>query len=678
MHGRYYKLLSVALSVALVFYCLVPVPVGVRAIDDRIEEAEAIAPAIPAAIILGTGIAACGVYIAGSNLTEYNANLSDFIGVVQDAWISTYPGLGSSPNEDLAAWDEAVQSCVTPDGKVDLGKMQELGIIGAIQGTVTGTWGDAHAVQGTSSNEVVSRDVLTFGDYSYVCGENPPVDVMSQLFVSFPNASNEVFSWYLDDQVTSKYYYICTLKPNFSGRVVVFEPNTLQHNLYPAYGYGNETVMYQVEYRKNSSTGVYEFRRCSVVTNERTAYYPGAVGYGDAGVLCVPDNWKPRLTVGGSAMGMSQEDDRNATVEPGVYDGTFETSDAQVEPFSPTDELIAAGFNALDVLNGTYAYIGEEIGEVGDSIADLQPYLNQIGTALNGMSSLLGGVGGIADVLNAMRIAMGQLNTKAGSIDGKMDGIEAGIETASGAITSGIDALGDAVSSVGEAVNDGIEAGVTTLGNALSGIDEGIRDLSGDISANWEGLLTWLGDTPLARLIADIIAAINAGVLSLELAIEAVQTAIGTAVTDLVGAIEGITFPEIQFPEFPEPELPDPPWKLPSIPVGLPELDDSNGAEETLDALLRQKAPWAYYYAVSDTLNRIDVDSNDSWYIRIENLPLENVGLDSIEFDANDFMKYSFNGVRICDLIRYMVTFGMCFALLALAKRQGEKMLEGM
>ena len=89
MHGRYYKLLSVALSVALVFYCMVPVPIGVRSIDDRIEKAEAVAPAIPLLVVIGTGVAACGVYLAGTNTIDYNYNLEDFADAVSELWEST-------------------------------------------------------------------------------------------------------------------------------------------------------------------------------------------------------------------------------------------------------------------------------------------------------------------------------------------------------------------------------------------------------------------------------------------------------------------------------------------------------------------------------------------------------------------------------------------------------------
>ena len=187
MHGGFARFVSVAVSVALVFYCLVPVPVGIEQVDNRIDKAEAIAPAIPAMIVIGTAIAASGVYVAGTTTVEYNGNLTSLANAVQQTWEAAHTS--SEPHD----WNGVVSNAVTADGKVSMQRLQEAGVIDAIHETVTtGAWGDK-VITGTNSLEVPSEFYINFGDDRMNVINELPAEPYSILMQNRPEYSNGVY-----------------------------------------------------------------------------------------------------------------------------------------------------------------------------------------------------------------------------------------------------------------------------------------------------------------------------------------------------------------------------------------------------------------------------------------------------------------------------------------------------
>ena len=147
------KPLTVALAAVLVFSVCVPVPSGVSAYDRlRYEQAEA-TPAVVLAVpvILATAAAAYGVYVTGTSVTEYNANvqaLYDGYSNASSYWSASW----ANYCQEKGGFDNAMQSCVTADGNISLQTLTDAGFWDGLRSYTVYCVNNGTAVEGVTSN----------------------------------------------------------------------------------------------------------------------------------------------------------------------------------------------------------------------------------------------------------------------------------------------------------------------------------------------------------------------------------------------------------------------------------------------------------------------------------------------------------------------------------------------
>lgn len=263
------------------------------------------------------------------------------------------------------------------------------------------------------------------------------------------------------------------------------------------------------------------------------------------------------------------------------------------------------------------------------------------------LSVLLSPLAGIATIVSALTGQSGIIewlgNTPIGDL---FAGVSAGIASITGAVTAISAWLG---------VNP-----LATLWADVVSIASGVNDVSswwGTLSGWWEGLNQWLGVDGILEGLTwdDVLASLLAGVLSGALSgtLADVIAAIRGAVLDVVGAIEGVTFPEIPELEWPKIEEKEP---GDALPIALPPFGGGG------DADFSRKAPFAYIAAFSETVQAIRFPSNTSFYF---DLQMPEAG--TVRFDASPWLMYQVNGVTVAYLLRIALTAGMCALLVGVA-----------
>lgn len=277
--------------------------------------------------------------------------------------------------------------------------------------------------------------------------------------------------------------------------------------------------------------------------------------------------------------------------------------------------------------------------------ADFTGLMTWLGNAP--LSVLLSPLAGIATIVSALTGQSGIIewlgNTPIGDL---FAGVSAGIASITGAVTAISAWLG---------VNP-----LATLWADVVSIASGVNDVSswwGTLSGWWEGLNQWLGVDGILEGLTwdDVLASLLAGVLSGALSgtLADVIAAIRGAVLDVVGAIEGVTFPEIpelEWPKIKEKEPGD------ALPIALPPFGGGG------DADFSRKAPFAYIAAFSETVQAIRFPSNTSFYF---DLQMPEAG--TVRFDASPWLMYQVNGVTVAYLLRIALTAGMCALLVGVA-----------
>lgn len=157
-------------------------------------------------------------------------------------------------------------------------------------------------------------------------------------------------------------------------------------------------------------------------------------------------------------------------------------------------------------------------------------------------------------------------------------------------------------------------------------------------------------------MIAQIIAAINAGVVSIADAIAAVQAWIQDAVSELVGVFDVSANPTFTPPQF------NLPWPALGSGAGSQGLNGSTHVG-ALEGILHDKAPFAYLFAFTDGVQQIgNSHSNPTFRVQrtfdILGQPLE------IDINAEPWLLRDVGGTTIAQLLRSSVSITLSMGLL--------------
>lgn len=301
-------------------------------------------------------------------------------------------------------------------------------------------------------------------------------------------------------------------------------------------------------------------------------------------------------------------DDMVAVASPDLVAGNATAPTSTVQPFEPTAEQLSSGYTSADIVDA-----------INSGNAQTNASLDSI---LSAITTTLGGV------LNDIKTGVNGLETTIGAaVSGALGSVLSGIQTTVGTVS-------------------------TTLGDIWGGVQGWYTD--------W---LAWVGATPLGQLIAQIIAALQDGVISLSQAIAAVQTAVQTAVTDLVGAIESIQIPT---------------FELPTVTLPYANLNGGSGTADLMDgsaahvsafqSFLNDKEPFCYLFAFSNGMQQVQANNSAARFRIQHRFDIMGQPLD-VDINAEPYLLRDVGGTTIADLLRSSMTLTLCMGLLYSAYR---------
>lgn len=618
------KVTSIALAAVLCFWMAFPVSAFVKP-----ERAEA-NPAIAIPIIFGTALAAGGVYVAGASMTQYNANLQSVYDGFQQATSQWSQSWGEYVSVQ-GSFEQAMNSCVTADGTIQLQTLADAGFFDSLNTYSAYCVQNGSMVEGV--NSAIGRySVADLGGYTVATCAGMPA--MFDIMTFETSGSYTVFGGY-NEESGSNYVNSKLCEPWGYAYFVDGETQSLRFN-------NNGEVVIPC---MRVTWGIYENNAGAKTgrTTSASGYTLKVNGVNDP-ILNSQVDW----SVG--AEGANYYTDVNKKVKagasPAVIDGTATAPTSTVQPFEPTAEQISAGFDSSAVINAINSGTAETSAGINDVISTLTGtiggVLNDIKTGVNGLESAIGTA----------------ISTGASIV---VSGVSSAITTGVNTLSTVLNDIKTASQTIEQTLGGAISTTLTGIATGIAGIGTTLGDIWGDLQGWYTDWLAWVGTTPLGALIAQVIAAlnagvldlsgllelVNAGVLDLSTAIELVQTAVQDGVAEITGAIEGIQFPSFEWP------------KVEGSPqVALPPGD----MRSSMDAVIQDKAPFAYMYTFGEGIQSLEYSSEPKFRMR----HTFDVVADEVEIDINaePWLNRDLGGVTIAQLLRASVTLTLCMGLL--------------
>lgn len=626
------KVTSIVLSAVLCFWMAFPVSAFVKP-----ERAEA-NPAIAIPVIFGTALAAGGVFVAGSSLSQYNANLQ-----------SVYDGFSHATSQWSQSWGEyvsaqgsfnqAMSSCVTADGTISLQTLTDAGFFDSLNSYSAYCVQQGTMAAGDSSRIVHSYEVL--GGYKF-----------DRNWMGYPGVYGQTAVVAAIAEIAQEGY------TNFVGYEFYNTPINIGYKSYPQnvqlFFYSSDTITpststwYDVPYMKLSGKRIivgYSDSEIATTTDNGSLSWNSyenphyADRYGANRYVCV----NPSINIDLSGLSTLEYEDESKVAAVGS--GVADTS-ATVQPFEPTAEQLATGFDSsaiVDAINSGNAQTNAGINEVISTLTGtIGGVLNDIKTGINGLETAIGTA----------------INAGAASV---VSGVSSAISTGVNTLSTVLNDIRTASQTIEQTLGGAISTTLTGIATGIAGVGTTLGDIWGDLQGWYTDWLAWVGTTPLGALIAQVIAAlnagvldlagllelVNAGVLDLSTAIELVQTAVQDGVAEITGAIEGIQFPSFEWPKV----------------EGSPQVALTPGdMRSSMDAVIQDKAPFAYMYTFGEGIQSLEYSSEPKFRMR----HTFDIVADEVEIDINaePWLNRDIGGVTIAQLLRASVTLTLCMGLL--------------
>ena len=649
-----------------------PVPSGNGAIDRlRYQRAQAVpAVAVAAPVVLATALAAYGVYVAGSSVGGYDANLDTF-----------YQGMKSASDSYSASWaqycaekgsfDNALQSAVDGNGNIQLEVLADNGFFDSARSYSLVCVDNGSMVVGESSS-AASADGAYVGQFGYKVQDLPPLPSN----YSVGQYARELIGYEIEDYTsTSGEYYItvCYSTDYTSYRVDTSTGNITLSN-----------ITYTMVKKTASATTVNNYN--NKYTLGMTCYpydRTGSSGIQYAFVIC-PNS--PLLNNASITAGEPIPLGIGA-VSSAIVAGGAAVPTSTVQPFEPTAEALETGYSNADIVDaintntGTVEGISGTLDSILSGINPLAGILQAILTAVSPVAGILTGVQSIDGIMTGLQSTpFGWLTSWWNTLQGYWQTLlgvlgATPIGTLIGNVTTGISTLGTNLGSYLGGISTTLDSfwtgvgtwlGDTPIGQLVGSITTGIGGVIDALGGFKDAVLEWLGDTPIAALIRAILSAID-GLIAGDISLAGILEAIGSIPASLesvfadvmAGVIEGVGFPNMpnltDFFKFPE-------LKGEPGSVALP-VDMANGFQHDL----ADRVPFCYMVRIQSALENMSGNfngntrsfGNRSFYYDLE-LPFVGV----VRFDGEIFLGQSFGGLDIATTIRILVTATLCLGLL--------------
>lgn len=592
------KPLTVAFAAVLVFMALFPVPVGARSLDRaRFQEANA-NPAVAAPLIITTALAACGVYVAGYDLSAYANNQQTISGqFLQFCADNLY-------HEDIDAATAAIQSAVTPGGAIDMGVLSSLGILGLIPNFATGLIEGGQAVSGDNSL-AGSTGVLYIGNSPFPTIQNMPSFLSNaQAEVARYTGRNDYDFVALKVNVSPTYDYIMMY-------YFYFAPSGATWNFYDYTSY--QTVrssgIYEVQINQDTRSGKLTTFNASSVN----------VGFSNSSYLLNPDyDWVMRDEGVVTSKGFVSTSAAIVNGEIAANTAAYPTT--QVQPFEPTAEQLAAGYDVSAILEA-----------INSNTGTIEGVAAQLGSIAGLLSPVAGIAANVQSIKDAWTTTMTAQATPFPWLNALLSPITAGVQ----AVQSWI---GDTpFPTIMQTVIDGVQA-----------IPDGIRNVGDDI-------LEGLGAIPGAiGTASDVIVGGLQGVLDASLGLAGdIADALGLdAIADaLISPVQGI-LEAVQA------------TNNPTYPTGA-GVALAADAKAQFDAKLLEKAPFCYVKRAQVVGENVAANFGGaaSFYVDFP-FPMMQ---EPLRVDATPFFLQSWGGFTVAEWIRMLLTSVLCAGFIVVA-----------
>lgn len=639
MQGTLKKSLTVVLAAVLFFAACFPVPSGAFRMDRaRFGQANANPAVLAVPVVLATAVAAYGVYITGTSVAEYEANVQAFYDGYSNAssyWSQSW----AQYCQDKGSFDNALQSCVTSEGNINLQTLTDNGFWDGVRSYSAYCVSNDDFGVGVDSYPTVSN--LAFGNFTV---ETVPNDVTALPGYSLYSekidqyAANYKFDGYGVSHWSNAYGNWITYTFYFARDVdnpIYFAYGTF-HGGVTAWTHTNSTGSFKIN-EDNVYIQVYEGNPTQVkskgTTNNTPLMLTGAklvdgVQYYviDGGVS---DN---EFTVSSGVV---------ANVISSVLDNTAAMPTTTVEPFAPTAEQLSTGYTMADVLEATQA--------IGGDVA-------AIAAQISGLTTLLSPLAGIAQNVQNIR------------------------DWWSSVVTSQSTPF----------------PWLQALWNSLFGIlgATPLPQLLAPIGTALQSLVSWVGNTPFGTVIGSLLDAvlgipayITGGVQSLSALLQGILDASLGLAGDIADALGLSTFIDA---------LLGPLNGILGYVSGQDRAQTYSGgftAPQTfaadMEALLRDKVPFCYIIRSRDAIAAIGGNmgavqtrslseqsvsrSGRTFYFDLE-LPYAG----EIRFDGEQVLSQPLGYYDIGTTIRLLATALLCFGLLLRAWKTAERTIGGL
>lgn len=292
--------------------------------------------------VFATALTAGGVYIGGTTLTQYNANLD-----------SIYDGFSQATGQWSQSWsdyvsakgsfDNAMNSCVTADGNIELQTLSDAGFFDSLDSYSAYCVSNGTMATGPSSLGTVTQSFnmygMTFNTFSSVPWANYFQTYIDQMQASNPSYVHMVSLLIQQNGSNTDY----TLYYYDSDRVPVYD-NSSYHSMY------NNRKTFRYAYIQVNNSGGLNASRSGVSSTSSFDIYDNTKVYDSASNTGFGSYVNPDVTFvnanNPSVTGeLVQGQEGLAT-----YDAKVVPSTSTVAPFEPTAEQLAAGYSSSDLV----------------------------------------------------------------------------------------------------------------------------------------------------------------------------------------------------------------------------------------------------------------------------------------------------------------------------------------
>ena len=611
------KAVTVVLAAVVVFMMAFPVPIkGLLIEKARYEQAKA-NPVIAVPVILGTALAAAGVYVTGTTASQYNGNLESVYQGISNG-TQWYSEAWASYVQEKGSFDAAMQSAITVDGEsINLQVLADEGFYDTVNQYTAYVIANNEAMTGASSiaaNEsclcIGNAKYLFYSDVPSVFNDarmNDEKQAMAQegrVLVAWVDAHSS--RW----PVRYHFYYATSANPAFTQQSITSANQLYMTNLKVVVFAGDNI---------NSSRAWEE--GSSLLLNPNS-------GYLNPGVTWESQSLDVRTEE-------STKDGIVAVVADAIAQGIAEAPTSTVEPFTPTAEQLAEGYTSADVVEAINSG-NETTSGIAEDVAALLPAVQGLAGLLSPLAGIAANVAGIDTNVTSI------LSNVAGLASAPFTWLAEWWATLTGWWNELLTWLGDTpFGNVMGTVISGVQALPGAIGGAATDVLGGIAAIPGALQGWLEGILD--------------------GVLSIPGSIAGVIEGIQQAVSDMAGAIEGIFEPFIR----------------PTMPVdtgGTVGIALPPGLFEAEKFDLSEKVPFCYLIRSQSALTTMfsNFATYRSFYFDLD-VPFAG----NIRFDGEPVLSQSFGAFDIADTIKGLATGLLCLGLLYRAYRVFERQMGG-